>query len=383
MKIAIIILGSLGSLGLLVPSLSFAAADGPVRSSDDHIRLPGGKKAPRIPAPELPDALIPGTFQQNIDHSGQLTGEVFNQRYWVDSEYASQTDDAPVLFHICGEGDAEQGYFLKDNAIAWAKTLGAHLVYLEHRYYGQSLPFPDLSTEHLQYLTLNNVIEDLAAFQKWMTANQGWKGKWISIGGSYSGTISAIYRQKHPELVVGALAASAPMISGVGESTGTQNDVDSLSSTDPSSDTGDRQWVYQSCTTFGFWQADGPDVGATLENPSSWLCQQLFGNVALVNSSTYNQNYDSPFISNSTGAPSNILFTYGSEDIWTTIGLSQQTNSNSNITIQVINGAGHHFDLNYPTSSDSSEVVNARAEFVSLATKWIGASDAAESRSRN
>jgi|SRR6185312_1236673 len=358
--------------GLLASSLSLAST---VSSSDDHIRLLSNTEmSARLSILEKPAALVPGIFQQNIDHSGKLNGQTFNQRYWIDSEFASGAADAPVLFHICGEGDAEQGYFLNDNALAWAKTLGAHVVYLEHRYYGQSLPFPDLSAEHLQYLTLDNVIEDLATFQKWIATNQGWKGKWISLGGSYSGTISAIYRQKHPELVVGALASSAPMISGVGESVGTQSDVDNFSSTDPSDDTGERQWVYQSCTTFGFWMAYGPTMGSPLVNPSQWLCQQLFGNAPFANSTIYNQNYDAPFLANSSTAPSNILFTYGSDDVWTTIGLSQQTNANPNITIQVINGAGHHFDLNPPGFSDSSDVIAARAQFVTLAQKWLHSS---------
>jgi pimeloyl-ACP methyl ester carboxylesterase len=362
------------ALGLLLPLVSFAAPGGSPYSSDDHIRSSTNRNRIPISAPHRPDALVPGIFQQSIDHFGLESGLTFGQRYWVDSQYASKSPDAPVIFHICGEGDAEQGYFLNDNATAWAKTLGAHLVYLEHRYYGKSLLFSDLSTDHLQYLTLGNVIEDLASFQKWITIQQGWKGKWISVGGSYSGTISAIYRQKHPELVVGALASSAPMISGVGVSEGTQDDVDGLSSTDPSGDTGERQWVYQSCTTFGFWEADGPEAGATLMEPSSWLCQQLFGNVGLVNAMTYNQNYDAPFISRASGSPSNILFTYGSDDVWTAIGLAQQTNLNSGISILTINGAGHHFDLNLPTGSDSSEVLSARARFVTLAQQWLSSS---------
>ena len=359
MKFAWIIL-----LGLGVTSVSFA--------SDDHIRQPIQNRISTFAVKDVPAALVPGTFQQNIDHFGQLPGQTFAQRYWIDSEYASQGDDAPVIYHICGEGDATQGYFLNDNAIAWAQTLGAHLVYLEHRYYGQSLPFADLSSDHLQYLTLGNVLEDLATFQKWVASTQGWKGKWVSVGGSYSGTLSALYRQKHPELIAGALASSAPMISGAGQAEGTQQDVEELSSTDPSDDSGGRQWVYQACTTFGFWEAEGAEAGAPLFYPSSWLCQQLFGNVTLVNSSTYNQTYDQPFISDSTAAPSNILFTYGSDDVWTALGLSTQTNANSKITIQVINGAGHHFDLNAPDSSDSADVVNARAEFVALAKQWIG-----------
>jgi hypothetical protein len=192
------------------------------------------------------------------------------------------------------------------------------------------------------------------------------------VGGSYSGTLSALYRQKHPELVIGSLASSAPMVSGIGDSVGTEDDVQSLSSTDPSSDTGERQWAYQACTTFGFWEAEGATPGSQLDSPSSWLCQQVFGNVTMYNSTAYNQSYDLPFISNATNAPSNILFTYGSDDIWTTLGISQQTNLNTKITIQVIDGAQHHFDLNAPDPSDSQAVINARNEFVTQAKHWLG-----------
>lgn len=362
------------ALGILFPALGFAANTSV--HSDDHIR--GSLKTQHRFNPTVvkPAALTPGTFQQPIDHFGHfgaLSGQTFAQRYWVDSEYASQSDTAPIIYHICGEGDAEQGYFLNDNAIEWAKTLGAHLVYLEHRYYGKSLPFADLSTDHMQYLTLGNVLEDLATFQKWIATQQGWKGKWITVGGSYSGTISALYRQKHPELIVGALASSAPMISGVGQAEGTQDDVNTYSSTDPSDDSGERQWIYQGCTTFGFWEADGPGPDADLMYPSSWLCQQLFGNAPYADPKVYNQEYDQPFLSNGEGAPSNILFTYGSDDIWTTLGLAQQQNQNSNITIQVIDGAGHHFDLNAPESSDTPAVLAARTEFVTLAQRWLNA----------
>ena len=343
------------AFSLLVSSFSFASVD-QIQSTN---QLP------------LPVTLVPGIFQQDIDHTGQLTGQTFGQRYWVDSSYASQVETAPVIYHICGEGDAEQGYFLHDNAIEWAKTLGAHLVYLEHRYYGKSLPFADLSSDHLKYLTLNNEIEDLASFQKWISASQGWTGKWVVVGGSYSGTISAIYRYAHPELVSGSLASSAPMISGMGNAEGTQSDVDDYSSTDSSDDSGGRQWVYQACTTFGFWMANGATTGADVFYPSTWLCKQLFGDVALVDTKVYNQKYDLPYLVDSASAPSNILFTYGSNDVWTGIGLMQQANMNPNIVIKVINGAVHHFDLNDPTPSDSAEVKEARAEFVTLAREWI------------
>ena len=105
--------------------------------------------------------------------------------------------------------------------------------------------------------------------------------------------------------------------------------------------------------------------------PSQWLCQQLFGKAPFANANDYNQKYDLPFIANSAKAPSNILFTYGSADVWTQIGLSTQTNANSQITINVIQGAGHHFDLNYPGLLDSAAVKTARKTFLTLAQDWL------------
>lgn len=345
---------------------SFAWASATPQSSDSHIR--GANLYFQTPFSRPP--LTAGIYQQAVDHSGGLPGQTFAQRYWVDSEYAMSAA-APVIYHICGEIDVDHSYFLADAALTWAKKLGARVVWLEHRYYGQSLPFDDLSTSHLSYLTLKNILEDLASFQRSLSAQQGWTGKWIAVGGSYSGTLAALYRQAHPELITGALASSAPMISGIGQAIGTAADVEFLSSTDPSHAPGARTWVYQACRGLGFWMADGPYINNQTLYPSHWLCQQLFGNTPQVDPDAYNQAYDQPFLSAEPGSPSNILFTYGSEDVWTNIGLYEQYNANPNISILLINGAGHHYDLNAPRVSDSPAVLQARQQFVTLAKQWL------------
>jgi len=314
-----------------------------------------------------------GVFQQNLDHFGAHVGSdrgpTFSQRYWVNSDFVTNPATAPILFHICGESDAEQGYYLNDNTLEWAKALGAHVVYLEHRFYGQSLPFPDTSTTHLTSLTLPNVIEDLATFQIWLTQNKGWNGKWIAIGGSYSGTLSAIYRLRHPELVVGALAASAPLFSGLGLAEGTQSDVDDMSSIDPANS--DRQWVWQACTSLGIWEADGPSIQSNTLYPSPWLCGQLFPQAPTYNSSAFDQSFAVPFLAKATAPASNVLFTYGTDDVWTKLGLVGHGKLAARINLLVIQGAGHHFDLNSPDSTDSAAVKAARQEFLTLARSWL------------
>lgn len=151
-----------------------------------------------------------GFFAQKLSHddSGSAT---FGQRYFIDSKYAAAGEDAPVFYIICGEWNCE-GTGSYSSVEKLASEVGAHLVALEHRYYGESLPFRKLTASKLKFLNLETAIADLAAFQKHAMESLGLKGKWVAFGGSYAGTLAAFYRLKHPELVVGSLASSAPVL---------------------------------------------------------------------------------------------------------------------------------------------------------------------------
>ncbi len=166
------------------------------------LQLPVASNAPRAQAQN---------FDQRIDHFNGADTRTFQQRYFLDSTYAKGAN-APVLYYFCGEAVCEgaTGTPEVDNL---AKKYGAHRVALEHRFYGYSIPLNSLDSNSLTYLSMDQAIEDLADFQRFATSSLGLKGKWISIGGSYAGELSAFYRMKHPELVVGALASSAPVLS--------------------------------------------------------------------------------------------------------------------------------------------------------------------------
>jgi pimeloyl-ACP methyl ester carboxylesterase len=147
-------------------------------------------------------------FDQKLDHAAP-NSPTFKQRFFVDSQYAAGTR-APVFYVICGEwncGGTGSYSFIE----AFAKKFRAHLIALEHRYYGESLPTRKLSSVALAHLNLAAAIADLARFQRHLMATRGFTGKWIAVGGSYAGTLAAFYREKHPELVAGALASSAPI----------------------------------------------------------------------------------------------------------------------------------------------------------------------------
>jgi hypothetical protein len=74
---------------------------------------------------------------------------------------------------------------------------GAVIIF-EHRFYGLSNPKPDLSVESLQYLTIEQAIDDLVYFAENVElpmpdGNQVGPEKvpWILFGGSYSGRYTA------------------------------------------------------------------------------------------------------------------------------------------------------------------------------------------------
>lgn len=148
-------------------------------------------------------------YDQKLNHKS-ATSKTFKQRYFVDSKYAVDSN-SPVFYIICGEwncgGTGSYSYIE-----SLAKNMKGHLVALEHRFYGESLPTKKLTPTALKTLHLDAAIEDLASFQRFMMNDKGLKGKWVAAGGSYAGTLAAFYRLKHPELVVGSLASSAPVL---------------------------------------------------------------------------------------------------------------------------------------------------------------------------
>jgi pimeloyl-ACP methyl ester carboxylesterase len=164
------------------------------------------KKVPSI----VDDDLTVLTFDQRINPYDPSDNRTFKQRYFINTEYASGTD-APVFLYICGEYECGPD-FIDQVALDYAREFGGYLVSLEHRYYGKSQPFSDLSTEHLKYLSADYALKDLDAFQKYLTETLGLTGKWISLGSSYAASLSAYYRSRYPQNVVGALASSAAIV---------------------------------------------------------------------------------------------------------------------------------------------------------------------------
>ncbi|XP_037053303.1 lysosomal Pro-X carboxypeptidase-like isoform X2 [Peromyscus leucopus] len=154
-------------------------------------------------------------FDQKIDHFGFYNTKTFKQRYLISDKYW-KTYDGVILFYTGNEGDIT--WFSNHTGFMWdvAEKLKALLVFAEHRYYGESLPFGEDSfkdSKHLNFLTSEQALADFAELIRHLKRTvPGADGQpVIAIGGSYGGVLAAWFRMKYPHLVVGALAASAPI----------------------------------------------------------------------------------------------------------------------------------------------------------------------------
>jgi len=151
---------------------------------------------------------------QLVDHFSPLDNRTFSQRYWVVPDYYDPKS-GPVFMYICGEYTCPGVMPERQFPIMVAAQQKALIVVLEHRYYGLSQPLGNdsLKTSNLVYLTVEQALADLAYFINWVKGNNtnyaiGANSKWISLGGSYPGALSAWLRLKYPNLVVGSWASS-------------------------------------------------------------------------------------------------------------------------------------------------------------------------------
>ena len=141
---------------------------------------------------------------QYIDHSNPSVG-TFRQRYFIDNTY--WTGEGPVMLYFNGEAPASgspRGYIT-----SVAKELHALLITLEHRYYGRSMPAPLTNKAMLKYLTVDQSLADHQAFYEYYSDQViGKRLKWIAVGGSYAGALSAWTRAKYPSSFIASWSSS-------------------------------------------------------------------------------------------------------------------------------------------------------------------------------
>jgi hypothetical protein len=238
------------------------------------------------------------TFEQFIDHEDASLG-YFTQFYYYSDEWWSE--GGPVIFFTPGEVNVTgyQSYAsLNRTTGVLASEIGAAVIVMEHRYWGMSSPYDELTTENMKYLTLKNAIADFTNFAK--NANLPFdpngsstadKAPWVMMGGSYSGALSAWTESTSPGTFWAYHASSAPVQAisdywayfypiqeGMPQNCSTDislviDHIDSILATGTSTEKHDLKAM------FGLGPLADADFGAALENgPWLWQGNQFYTN---------------------------------------------------------------------------------------------------------
>ncbi|GAB4833334.1 hypothetical protein Ancab_031578 [Ancistrocladus abbreviatus] len=205
-------------LSILLFSLTSLAKIGP--------RFP----ASVIPRPEQLALITKGKqlyetryYTQILDHFNfnPQSYQTFQQRYLINSQYWGGAEkNAPIFVYTGNEGDIE--WFAQNTGFMFeiAPSFQALLVFIEHRFYGKSIPYGDDKTVAYENATTQGYLSSTQALADYATLILNLKNNLtaaespvVVFGGSYGGMLAAWFRLKYPHVAVGALASSSPILS--------------------------------------------------------------------------------------------------------------------------------------------------------------------------
>ncbi|XP_047328270.1 lysosomal Pro-X carboxypeptidase [Impatiens glandulifera] len=170
-------------------------------------------------SPSKPKPILPYKtryFPQELDHFTfqPQSYKIFYQKYLINDTHWHR--GAPIFVYTGNEGNiewfAENTGFLLDIA----PKFKALLVFIEHRFYGDSLPFGKdsyKSANTLGYLNSQQALADYAVLIRSLKKNLSSDSSPVVVfGGSYGGMLAYWFRLKYPHVAIGALASSAPIL---------------------------------------------------------------------------------------------------------------------------------------------------------------------------
>lgn len=161
-------------------------------------------------------------YDQTLDHFnyGRASYATFKQRYVINfKHWGGSNSSSPILAYFGAEQSLDIDLlsvgFINDSA----PDLKALSVYIEHRFYGNSIPFGTLEELALKNETLRGYFSSAQAIADYAEVLLHVKQNFhahnspiIVVGGSYGGMLASWFRLKYPHIAIGALASSAPIL---------------------------------------------------------------------------------------------------------------------------------------------------------------------------
>ncbi|XP_052172978.1 uncharacterized protein LOC127788569 [Diospyros lotus] len=161
-------------------------------------------------------------FTQILDHFNYhpQSYQTFQQRYLInDTFWDGPKNNAPIFVYTGNEGEIE--WFAQNTGFMFeiAPHFKALLVFIEHRFYGESIPFGGdknaayKNSSTLGFLSSTQALADYATLIIDLKKNLSAQDSPVVVfGGSYGGMLAAWFRLKYPHVAIGALASSSPVL---------------------------------------------------------------------------------------------------------------------------------------------------------------------------
>ncbi|KAL4144176.1 hypothetical protein QTP88_006399 [Uroleucon formosanum] len=153
----------------------------------------------------------------SVNHFSYANNDTFKLKYLMNDKYWN-VNKGPIFFYTGNEGRIED--FCDNTGFMWeiSREFEALVVFAEHRYYGESMPYGMNSFDDklkLSYLTSQQAMADFVDLIKYLRNGALSVGRRpnpvFAFGGSYGGMLAAWFRIKYPATVEGAIASSAPI----------------------------------------------------------------------------------------------------------------------------------------------------------------------------
>ncbi|GLV36676.1 uncharacterized protein CBL_02489 [Carabus blaptoides fortunei] len=148
-----------------------------------------------------------GIYQDHFDSGNKKT---YKMRYVYNNQF--HTFGGPMFFMVGTKGTIESGYVEGGLMFDMARAHGGAMLYVEHRYYGESFPVDDLSTNNLRLLTTEQAMADVVAFIGQLKQVPNYRdSKVVAVGGNMAIWMRATY----PNEIYAAWSSSAPVLAKV------------------------------------------------------------------------------------------------------------------------------------------------------------------------
>ncbi|KXT02964.1 hypothetical protein AC578_10610 [Pseudocercospora eumusae] len=158
-------------------------------------------------------------FTQRLDHFGD-NQRTFQQKFYMSTEH--YRPGGPILL-FQGEESTSLDCLGCTIMHDFAQKLNGIVVNLEHRYFGQSVPFGSnltaYSSNQWKYLTLDNVLRDAVVFVQSVARNETANNSApiFAASGSYGGFVVTLMRQNYPDTFRGVIASAPALRAFFGE----------------------------------------------------------------------------------------------------------------------------------------------------------------------